>query len=209
MGNAAASYLAVFHMCYHTPSLWVVPFIAISSYGCWRSNMPWWAILVQGLGGAATAFGLIHWMPTTEAGAPSVRWYAMPMSGTRFLLHFLCTVVGCLAYGFLYFTDLNVAHMIDPHHVLQPWHGPITASMLALSTDAMMHWARRNWVDRRAFTPAQRWVYFACISVLVVCIDMWVHADHWSIYLMAVALLLLGVQLAAAPVYNTVGDKVS
>lgn len=209
MGNSAAAFLAIYHCTYHTPSIWVIPFISLSSYGCWRADMPWWAILVQSLGGATAALGLLFWMPTTEPGAPTVRWYAMPMAGTRFLLHFICTVVGCLSYGFIYFTDLNVAHMIDPHHVLQPWHGPLTATILSLATDAMIHWARRNWVDRRSYTPAKRWVSFACISITVACIDMCVHADHWSTYLMMVALLVLGMQLAIAPVYNVVGDKLS
>ena len=131
-------------------------------------------------------------MPTTEAGAPAVRWYAVPMAGPRFLLHFISTVMGCLAYGFLYFTDLNEDH-IDPHHVLQPWHGPLTASALVLATDAMIHWARRNWVDRRLYTPANRWVVFVCITVLVVSIDLLCHADHWVTYLLLIVLVFLAV----------------
>ncbi len=203
MGNAAAAFLASWHITSHTPSVWVAPLYALAWYGCATSGgMPWWAILVQMLGGAVAALALILALPSAEHGAPPVRLLHLPIVGPRFVLHFIASVVGALAYGFLYWLQLASAHAIDPAHVWQPWLGPLVASALALATDATVNWARRTWVGASTHTPAVRWVLYVLVSMLVVCIDVAAHADHFTALLLPVVWALLVLQAACAPRYK-------
>lgn len=200
MGNAAAAFLSSWHITSHTPTVWVLPLYALAWYGCATGGgMVWWAILVQMLGGAIAALVLIYALPTTEKGAPPVRLLHLPIVGPRFVLHFIASVVGTFCYAFLYWLQLATARAIDPSHVWQPWLGPLVASALALATDSTVNWARRTWVGTTAHTPPVRWVVYSLSSILVVCIDVAVHADHWTAYLFPAVWVILALQVALAP----------
>ncbi len=202
MGNSAGAFLAAFHICYHTPSVWASPLILLASIGAVSAHVPWWSILIQSLGGAVSALSLLLRMPTTAPGEPPINAFALPLSQSRFFLQWGSSVTGVLCYGLIYYIDMPTAHLIDPHHVLQPWVGPMAALSLALAVDACMHVARRLWNRNPQRTPPGRTVAFALCSALVVAVDICVHAEHWSAFLAPAVWLFLAMQVLLAPSYE-------
>lgn len=198
MGAALGVGLASFCVLYHTPSIFGAILLPVAAVGAVHSALPWWSILIQIIVGSILGIALHIVFPTVNPNEPRFSLFAMPVTRSRFLLHWISSLTSTLCYGFLYYLDLPTARLVDPKHVFTPWVGPLTATALVLAIDAAMHMARRSFISTALHTPPVRGQVAAFIQIFVTVVDLLVHAEHWSTYLLPIIVVLLALQVYIA-----------
>ena len=195
MGASLGVSLASFSVMYHTPSLFGAVLVLVSTAGAVHVRLPWWSVLLQAVAGSAAGLGLHVLFPTVNPNEPRFNILAMPVTKSRFMLHWVSALAATICYGFLYYLDMPTARLVDPRHVFMPWVGPLTSTATYLAVDGAMHMARRAFVNAKRHTPPTRAQAAAVVCVAVTVIDLMVHGEHWSTYLLPVAVLLFILQL--------------
>lgn len=199
MGSSLSVGIGSFAVFYHTPSIFGLMLLTLVVAGGWGvGGLRWWELLVQAAVGTVLARALHTCMPSADASDQGISIAAIPATNPRFLLHWVSSIFASLCYGYLYYLYMPTARLVDPRHVFLPWIGPPTAVALSLAVDAVMHISRRSFITRRSYTPQLRpQVYsFACISAAI--LDLIIHAEHWTTYLLPILPLLLCLQLFIA-----------